>query len=83
MPRRGRHWGNHSCYHINHRCHKRRYLFRFVKYRDMYRKQLFKAVRRFNISVLSYVVTSNHVHLLVANGRRPSPGERRPAARAL
>ncbi|MFO7820495.1 MAG: transposase [Lentisphaeria bacterium] len=73
MPRRGRHWGNNACYHITHRCHERRYLFRFVKYRDMYRKYLFEAARRFNISVLSYVVTSNHVHLLVATGRRGRP----------
>lgn len=68
MPRRRRYWENHACYHITHRCHERRFLFRFIKYRDLYRRCLFEATQRFNVSVLSYVVTSNHTHLLLATG---------------
>ena len=73
MPRRRRYWDHHACYHITHRCHEHRYLFRFAKYRDMYRKYLFQASRRFNVSVLSYVVTSNHIHVLIATGDRGYP----------
>ncbi len=39
----------------------------------MYRKYLFEATQRFNVSVLTYVVTSNHTHLLVATGDRGRP----------
>jgi putative transposase len=73
MPRRRRFWDRHACYHITHRCHERRYLLRFAKYRDMYRKYLFTATQRFNVSVLAYVVTSNHVHVLLATGDRGRP----------
>ena len=73
MPRRKRNWDNHACYHITHRCHERRFLFRFTKYRDMYRQYLFEATRRFNISILAYVVTSNHIHILIATGDRSRP----------
>jgi len=73
MPRRCRYWGNHACYHITHRCHERHYLFRFAKYRDMYRHYLFRATQRFNVSVLAYVVTSNHTHVLIATGDRGQP----------
>lgn len=38
MPRRRRHWANHACYHVTHRCHERQFLFKFAKYRDMYRQ---------------------------------------------
>ena len=73
MPRRHRYWGNYSCYHITHRCHERRYLFRFEKYRDLYRRYLYEATRKFNVSVLAYVITSNHVHVVVATGRQGRP----------
>jgi len=39
----------------------------------MYRKYLFQASRRFNVSVLSYVVASNHTHVLIATGDRGRP----------
>lgn len=73
MPRRRRQWMNGACYHVTHRCHERQFLFRYAKYRDMYRKYLFHATQRFNVSVLAYVVTSNHVHLLLGTGTRGRP----------
>ena len=39
----------------------------------MYRKYLFEATQRFNSSVLGYVITSNHVHVLIATGDRGHP----------
>ncbi|MDT8389630.1 MAG: transposase [Lentisphaeria bacterium] len=73
MPRRRRCWSNHATYHITHRCHERRFFFKFAKYRRMYRCYLFEATRRFNISILGYVVTSNHVHVLITTGDRGRP----------
>ena len=32
MPRRRRYWIRNGCYHLTHRCHERKFLFRFAKY---------------------------------------------------
>jgi len=39
----------------------------------MYRQYLFEATKRFNVRVLSWLVTSNHTHLLVTSGDRRTP----------
>ena len=65
MPRRRRKLLNHTCYHITHRCHKREFLLKFAIDRDRYVELLFKTSKRFRIAILDYIVTSNHVHLLV------------------
>lgn len=51
-------------WHITHRCHQREFLLRFARDRRRWRHWLFKAVRRYRVCVLNYIVTSNHVHLL-------------------
>lgn len=65
MPRRRRGWEAWGCYHITHRCHEREFLFKFAKHRDIYLRQLWETKKRFNIDILDYMVTSNHVHLLL------------------
>jgi putative transposase len=52
-------------WHITHRCHARSFLLRFRKDRRRWRHWLFEARRRYGFSVLNYIATSNHVHLLV------------------
>jgi putative transposase len=52
-------------WHITHRCHQREFLLKFGRDRQRWRYWLFEARKRFGLSVLNYVVTSNHVHLLV------------------
>jgi len=52
-------------WHITHRCHRRDFLLRFVRDRRRWRHWLFQARKRFGLCVLSYIATSNHVHLLV------------------
>jgi len=69
MPRRQRKWIDEVCYHITHRCHDRKFLFRYKKYRQFYRLHLYEMVKRYKIDVLDYVVTSNHVHLLLSARR--------------
>jgi len=52
-------------FHVTHRCHNRDFLLKFARDRDTYRIMVWEHLRRFNVSVLDYCVTSNHVHLLV------------------
>jgi len=65
MPRRKRGFIDYACYHITHRCHEREFLFKFSKYRDLYVRELLETKQRFKIDILNYIVTSNHVHLLL------------------
>jgi len=54
------------CVHVTHRCQERRFLLRFAADRQQYRLRLFEATQRFPlVKILDYVITSNHVHLLV------------------
>ena len=78
MSRRKRAWIDSACYHITHECHERRFLFRFAKYRDFYIRHLLEMRKRYDIDILDYMVTSNHVHLLLRSkkGERISEGLR-------
>ncbi len=65
MSRKQRKWLSGACYHITHRCLERQFFLKFSKYRDIYQEMLFEASRKFHVDVLDYMITSNHVHLLV------------------
>ncbi len=65
MPRANRFFLPGHVWHITHRCHQREFLFKFSRDRSTYLDWLFEARKRYGICVLNYVVTSNHVHLLV------------------
>lgn len=71
MPRANRHYIPGVVWHITHRCHKKEFLLKFARDRRRWLSWLFEARKRFGLSVLNYMVTSNHIHLLVrANGKR-------------
>ena len=53
------------CYHVTHRCQERRFLLRFKRDRRQYLARLGEAAGTYGVSVLNYLVTSNHVHLLL------------------
>ena len=53
------------CVHITHRCHNREFLLKFRRDRRDYVQRLQRASERFGVAVLDYVVTSDHVHVLV------------------
>lgn len=56
---------------ITQRCHRRQFLLNNDADRRRWLYWLFQARKLFKLSVLNYVVTSNHVHLLVLDpGRR-------------
>lgn len=65
MPRANRHYIPGGVWHITHRCHNREFLLRSLCDRQRWKYWLFQARKRFGISVLNYIVTSNHIHILV------------------
>lgn len=67
MPRARRHFISGYVWHITHRCHKRDFLLRFGRDRQVWMNWLFEARRRYGLSVLDFIVTSNHTHLLVSD----------------
>jgi putative transposase len=64
MPRARYFLPGHVC-HLTHRCHRKAFLFKFARDRRRYLHWVFEAKRRFGLSVLNYMVTSNHILLLV------------------
>jgi putative transposase len=82
MARAKRHYIPGYIWHITHRCHKREFLLKFSKDRHRYLQWLYQAKKRYGLTVLDYMVTSNHVHLLVADdgGRDVIPNSMQLAA---
>ncbi|MCA1779192.1 MAG: transposase [Xanthomonadaceae bacterium] len=70
MPRANRHFIPDQIWHLTHRCHRREFLLKFSRDRRRWRHWLFQARKRFNLCVLDYIATSNHVHLLVKDRGR-------------
>lgn len=68
MPRANRHYLPGYVWHLTHRCHKKEFLLKFARDRWRWMGWLFEAKKRYGIRVLNYMVTSNHVHLLVQDG---------------
>ena len=65
MPRANRYFLPGHVWHITHRCHKKEFLLKFAIDRDRWRYWLFESRKRYGLCVLDYIVTSNHIHLLV------------------
>jgi putative transposase len=67
VARAKRHYIAGQVWHITHRCHKREFLLRFAKDRRRWLQWLFEAKRRYGLAILDYVLTSNHIHLIVVD----------------
>lgn len=65
MARANRHFVAGQVWHITQRCHNKDFLLRYAIDRRRWMYWLFQARRRYNLCILNYVVTSNHVHLLL------------------
>lgn len=65
MPRANRYFLPNHVWHITHRCHRQEFLLKFAKDREAWLHWLFEAKKRFGLCVLDYIVTANHIHLLV------------------
>ncbi|WP_320041740.1 transposase [uncultured Desulfobacter sp.] len=71
MPRAKRFYIPGCVWHITHRCHKKEFLLKFARDRNRWLDFLFRAKQKYGLEVLNYIVTSNHIHLLVSdNGNR-------------
>jgi REP-associated tyrosine transposase len=70
MPRANRYWLPGHVWHLTHRCHRRQFLLRFGRDRRMWTMWLYEARVRHGLCVLNYIVTSNHVHLVVRDRGR-------------
>ena len=69
MARANRHYIPGYVWHITHRCYKREFLLKFVRDRRRWLHWLFEGKKRFGTCILNYAVTSNHIHLLVRDGK--------------
>ena len=67
MARAKRHFIPGYIWHITHRCHKREFLLKFSKDRHRYLQWLYQARKGYGLALLNYMVTSNHIHLLVVD----------------
>jgi len=67
MPRAIRHHIPNQVWHITHGCHQRDFLFKFSKDRKCWLDWLYESKKRYNLCILNYMVTSNHIHLLVVD----------------
>jgi REP element-mobilizing transposase RayT len=65
MPRANRYFIPGQIWHITQRCHKKEFLLKFKRDRERWLYWLFEAKKRFGLTILNYMVTSNHIHLLV------------------
>ena len=65
MAREKRHFIPGYIWHVTHRRHKREFLLKFSMDRHRYLQWLYLAKKRYKLTILNYMVTSNHVHLLV------------------
>ena len=57
---------NDHSYHITHRCHNRGYFLKFRQDRDNYIRRLWEARRRYSVDLHNFIVTCDHVHLLLS-----------------
>ena len=74
MARANRHFIPGYIWHLTHRCHKREFLLKFSRDRDRWLQLLFEARKRNGLSILNFlnfVVTSNHIHLIVTDKGNP------------
>jgi putative transposase len=65
VPRRVRHVADGHVWHITHRCHDQAFLLRFARDRQAWQHWLREARLRYDLCVLNFIVTCNHIHLLV------------------
>jgi len=68
VPRANRYFVPGYVWHITHRCHQKEFLLKFGRDRQVWIRWLFEAKKRYDLEVLNFTITSNHIHLLVYGG---------------
>ena len=69
MARANRHHLPGYVWHSTRRCYKKEFLLKFDKDKKRWIDWLFEAKKRFGLCIFNYTVTSNHIHLLVYDGK--------------
>ena len=70
MPRAKRHFLPGYVWHITDRCINREFLLKFLHDKRRWMYWMGEANSRYKISILNYAVTSNHIHIILANNRK-------------
>jgi putative transposase len=65
MARAKRHYLPGLIWHITHRCHKREFLLKFTRDKRAWIHWVLAAKKAYRLCVLNYMITSNHIHLLI------------------
>ncbi len=65
MARANRHYIPNCIWHITQRCHKREFLLKFRKVKKNWINWLYEAKKRFELNILNFAITSNHIYLMV------------------
>ena len=67
-------------WHVTHPSHEQEFLLKSKRDRLAWRYGLYQAHQRYSLCVFAYMVTSNHIHLLVKD---PGEGETSPSMRLI
>jgi putative transposase len=65
MPGANRNYVPGYVWHITYRSHNKEFLLKFNRDKDNWIKWLFEAKKRYGLCILNFMVTSNHIHLMV------------------
>jgi REP element-mobilizing transposase RayT len=65
VPRANRYYLPGYIYHITHRCQKKDFLLKLRRDCKNWIKWLYESKKRYGLIVYNYIVTSNHIHLIV------------------
>lgn len=64
MPRANRSFLPGHIWHVTQRCHKKEFLLKFRKDKRLWMSWALEAKARFGLTILNFMITSNHIHLL-------------------
>ena len=72
MPGAHRYYMPGYVWHITQRCHKQDFLLKFDRDKKRWIHWLKEATRRYKLKIFNYMVTSNHIHLLIVDTKKGS-----------
>lgn len=73
MPRANRHYLPGLVWHITHRCHNRKHLLKSKPQKRCWLRWVKQARKRYDLRLLNYTITDNHVHLVAYDHSEEQP----------
>ena len=83
MARANRNFVPGLVWHVTHRCHKKEFLLKFRRDKMLWIRWMHEAKLRFGLTILNFMVTSNHIHLMAMAARAEAAGASRPISLAM